>query len=240
MAAASARSEARGSRFERCYLRSPTLAPLTNQPDLVARQVAVVRPGLAVADPDAGCRLLVHRAGPLVPYRHVTSTPRQVSQHRPGFLGAPGPVSGAACGRWAASADIPSTDLRGRGGCQPPRSGHARSSPWRNAALAPRRRRRPARRRTGTPASISRSNWSQCDLALGVRPPSRLPAPQRPHSVPDRPSTPPAETGVALWGLAPLARPASANQRLADRVSTTLRHPVLAFRLGVQPCGSVD
>src|SRR3954469_11898818 len=48
----------RGPRRQVCEVvfALPARAPLADQPDLIAGQVAVVRPSLAVADPDAGCR----------------------------------------------------------------------------------------------------------------------------------------------------------------------------------------
>src|SRR3954470_15832818 len=61
-----------------------TRAPLAHQPDLVTRQVAVVRPGLAVTDPHAGgrepCR---ERALGAVPPGHPA--PGQVGQRRLGL-----------------------------------------------------------------------------------------------------------------------------------------------------------
>lgn len=61
-----------------------TRAPLAHQPDLVAGQVAVVRPGCTIADPDAGCReLRGQRAlGALSPCHPA---PGQVGQHRLGL-----------------------------------------------------------------------------------------------------------------------------------------------------------
>src|SRR3954467_5501311 len=85
----------RGSRRQVCEVvfALPARASFAHQSDLVARQVAVVRPSLAVADPDAGRREPRGQwALGAVPPSHLASG--QVRQHRPG-------LSGLLVGCWA-------------------------------------------------------------------------------------------------------------------------------------------
>src|SRR3954471_2022100 len=78
----------RGPRRQVCEVvfALPARAPLADQPDLIAGQVAVVRPSLAVADPDAGCREPC-RERALATLSPGHPAPRQVSQHRLGLVG---------------------------------------------------------------------------------------------------------------------------------------------------------
>jgi site-specific DNA recombinase len=78
----------RGSRWQiaEVVFALATRTPLAHQPDLLAWQVAVVRPSGAITDPDAGCREPSReRALGALPPGHPA--PGQLGQHRLGFAG---------------------------------------------------------------------------------------------------------------------------------------------------------